>query len=116
MEKMSLDVNERASHTAGMPSPASLSLHTAAPVDDRDVARLAALDEVAPLQHPVFVARLDGRPVAALSLADGRVAADPFARTADAVALLRFRSRQLRRSVSPRGRLGLGRPVRAVGL
>ena len=43
-----------------------------------------------------------------MSVADGRVAADPFARTGDAVALLRLRARQARRSAAPR-RLGLGR-------
>jgi hypothetical protein len=70
-------------------SPASLSLHAAAPADAHDVARLAALDEVEPLQAPVFIARVDGRPVAAYSPADGRFAADPFTRSADAVAMLR---------------------------
>ena len=36
--------------------------------------------------------RCDGRAVAALDLADGRVVADPFARTADLVELLRLRA------------------------
>ena len=72
-----------------MTSPASLSLHAAAPVDDRDVARLVALDETEPLHAPVYIARVDGRPVAADSSHDGRFAADPFTRSADAVALLR---------------------------
>jgi hypothetical protein len=72
-----------------MTSPASLSLHAAAPVDDRDVARLVALDETEPLQGPVYLARVDGRPVAAYSPADDRHAADPFVRSADAVVMLR---------------------------
>jgi hypothetical protein len=70
-------------------SPASLSLHAAAPADAHDVARLAALDEVEPLRGPVYIARVDGRPVAAYSPHDGRHAADPFVRSAGAVAMLR---------------------------
>jgi hypothetical protein len=90
-------------------SPASLSLHAAAPADARDVARLAALDEVAPLQGPVFIARIDGRPVAAYSGVDGRVAADPFTRSADAVVMLRrfAGSASRRRFGFGRGPLGL---------
>jgi hypothetical protein len=72
-----------------MSSPASLSLHPAAPVDDRDVARLVALDETESLHAPVYLARVDGRPVAAYSSHDGRHAADPFVRSADVVAMLR---------------------------
>ena len=68
------------------------------------MARLAALDEVEPLHGPVLLARVDGRPVAAYSRADGRVAADPFVRSADAVAMLRRFA-----GSAPRGRLGLGR-------
>jgi hypothetical protein len=41
------------------------------------------------------VGERDGRPVAAVSLSDGAVIADPFVATADVVALLQLRARQL---------------------
>lgn len=56
------------------------------------VVRLAALDGVKPLEGPVLLALADGEPVAALSLDDGRVAADPFHSTAEAVELLQVRA------------------------
>ena len=96
-----------------MSSPASLSLRYARPADARAVADLQAMEAVA-LHEPVMVAARGDRVVAALSLHDGAVAADPFARTADAVALLRFRALQERRSAAPRRRFGLRRPVRLV--
>ena len=91
-----------------MPSSPSLYLLPAGPVDAGTLTRLAALDETEPLTGDVLLAVADGRAVAAMSVDDGRVAADPFARTGDAVALLRLRARQSRRSVATR-RLGLGR-------
>ncbi len=63
---------------------------------DADVAwRLAALDEAAPLDGPMLLASVGGRTVAALSLDDRRVVADPFEATADAVWLLRARAEQI---------------------
>jgi hypothetical protein len=92
----------------------SLSLRPASAVDASALATLAALDETAPLAQPVLMAFADGDPVAAMSLADGRVAADPFARTTDAVDLLRLRAEQQRRSGRAARRLWLGRPGRLV--
>ncbi len=92
-----------------MTSPASLHLLAAGPVDAGTLARLAALDETTPLTGEVLLAIADGQAVAAMSVDDGRVAADPFTRSDEAVALLKVRARQARRrSGSPR-RLGLGR-------
>ena len=80
----------------------------AAPADDHVVIRpardadlaplhdLAELDSAAPLAGPVLVAVVDGRPWAAISLADDRVIADPFRPSAGAVELLRLRVAQLR--------------------
>ena len=109
-----------------MSSPTSLSLRTdrrhgegsvalryARPADARAVADLAAMEEVV-LHEPVMVAARAGRVVAAVSLADGAVAADPFVRTADAVALLRLRARQERRSAAPRRLFGLRLPAGLV--
>ncbi|HWF25873.1 MAG TPA: hypothetical protein VG275_10520 [Solirubrobacteraceae bacterium] len=66
---------------------------------------LAALDDAPALEGQVLLALIDGRAVAALSLDDGRVVANPFVPTVKVVAVLRMRAEQL--SVVPRrGRLG----------
>ena len=69
---------------------------------DRDeagvVRRLAALDSSQPLEEPVLLALVDGEAVAAVSLSDERVVANPFRPTADAVALLGLRISQMRRA------------------
>jgi hypothetical protein len=106
---MSLDVNEGRADTVPMTSPASLSLRHATPADAGAVAYLAELDEAERLAGPVLVAFDGGRPVAAMSLEDGRTVADPFARTADVVELLRLRARQARSGPARRLGLGLGR-------
>lgn len=62
---------------------------------DTDAHRLAVLDEAEELEGAALIAYADGKPVAALSLSDGRVVADPFAATSDAVALLRLRAEHL---------------------
>lgn len=92
-----------------MTSPASLHLLPAGPVDAGTLTRLAALDDAEPLAGDVLLAVADGRAVAAMSVADGRVVADPFARTGDAVALLRLRALQERRRSGAPRRLGLRR-------
>jgi hypothetical protein len=61
---------------------------------DRDTAlleKLSALDSAPPLHAPAVVALVDGRPVAAASLRDASVVADPFVPTADVVELLQAR-------------------------
>jgi hypothetical protein len=68
------------------------------------VDRLAALDDARALAGQVLVAVVGGQSVAALSLSDGRVVANPFIPTLDAVALLRLRREQLL-SVGHEGRL-----------
>ncbi|HUO71299.1 MAG TPA: hypothetical protein VMU39_11020 [Solirubrobacteraceae bacterium] len=81
------------------PPPASderiVALRLARREDDRDVNRLTELDDARALVAPVLLAVVDGEAVAALSLSDGRVAANPFVPTDAAVALLRLRGRQL---------------------
>lgn len=74
--------------------------------------RLAALDDAPELEGEVLLALIDGAPVAALSLTERRVVADPFVATSDAVALLRLRAehvsgpwprrQRLRRILRPR--------------
>jgi hypothetical protein len=70
------------------------------------VRRLARLDDSPPLEGEVLLAVVDGTPVAALSLTDGRVVANPFVPTADVVTLLSVRGSQLSPQRAPR-RLGL---------
>ena len=75
------------------PSPLSmdaLMIRPAYPDDAAALERLARLDSQRPLVAPALVAERDGRILAALSAASGRVIADPFAPTADLVALLRL--------------------------
>ena len=72
-----------------------IALRVAQPEDDNDVSRLAQLDDAPPLGGPVMLAVVDGEPVAALSLSDGRVVANPFVPTEKAVTLLRLHATQL---------------------
>jgi hypothetical protein len=73
----------------------TLALRVADDDDALALRRLAALDDARPLRGEVLLALLDGEPVAAASLDDGRVVANPFVRTADAVTLLSLRASQL---------------------
>jgi hypothetical protein len=57
---------------------------------------LAALDSQEQLARPALIGEIDGVPAAAISLADGRVAADPFRRTHALGELLRARATALR--------------------
>lgn len=85
-----------------MPSmtPSETSTFAIRVADDDDapvVRRLADLDDARPLEGEVLLALVDGEAVAALSLHDGRVVADPFRPTADSVKLLSLRGSQLAR-------------------
>ena len=73
----------------------TLALRVAHTDDDPVVRRLAELDDSLPLQGDVLLALVDGEPVAAVSLGDGRVVANPFRPTADTVRLLSLRAAQL---------------------
>ena len=59
------------------------------------VRRLAALDDARPLRGQVLLAVVNGEPVAALSLQDGRVVANPLVLTELPVSLLRLHHRHL---------------------
>jgi len=72
-----------------------LTLRLADAADGRAVHRLEALDDTTPLAGRILLAVRAGEAVAALSLTDGRVAANPFVSTQDAVALLRLRAEHL---------------------
>jgi len=86
----------------------NLVLRRGRPTDSDAIATLAQLDSARPLTGPSLVAEDDGRLVAAVSLHDGRVVADPFTPTADVVEMLRLHTAG-GRSAKARPRRGLPR-------
>ena len=63
------------------------------PDDEPALRRLADIDSQDPLPTgPVLVGEIDGKPEAALSLADGRVIANPFVPTAHLLTHIRMRA------------------------
>lgn len=80
---------------------ATFAIRPADADDARDVARLEALDSTAIPAGPRLLGVVDGRALAVVSVATGVVAADPFAPTADLVALLRARAERLRAADAP---------------
>jgi hypothetical protein len=75
-----------------MTQTSTIAIRTATEADATVLRTLAELDSKRPVQGPAVVALVDGRPVAAASLSDGSIVADPFAATADVVPLLRARA------------------------
>jgi hypothetical protein len=73
----------------------TLALRVADDEDASAVRRLAALDDAPPLRGQVLLALVNGEAVAATSLSDGRVVANPFLPTAETVSLLSLRASQL---------------------
>ncbi len=92
-----------------MPAQSVLLRH-ATTADERMLRDLATLDSASLPSGPFLVAEVDGRPHAALSLADGTAIADPFKRTAELVELLRAHGAAKASAV--RRRRGLGRARR----
>ena len=86
----------------------NLVVRRARPTDDHALAELAALDSARPLTGPRIVGEVVDRIVAAVSLHDGRVVADPFTPTATVVEMLRLRTAG-GRSARARPRRGLPR-------
>ena len=100
-----------------MPSlnPPTISIRAAVPADARTLIRLAALDSAPVPIGPVLIADVGGEARAAIALRTGAIVADPFARTAELVELLRLHAStvgeaQERTATRPAGfarRLGL---------
>ena len=90
-----LDARSRAA-AAVYSDARTITIRYAYPDDRVALMRLAQLDSAEPGRQPLLVAEVEGELWAALSLADGRVIADPFRRTAAMVELLRARAAQLR--------------------
>jgi len=90
----------------------AIVIRTATASDRPALERLAELDSSESLAGEALIAERAGGAVAALSLAEGRVIADPFVATAQIVQLLRVRAQQLdpgRGSARALGRLALRR-------
>jgi hypothetical protein len=73
----------------------SIAIRRSRPEDAGPIWLLSLLDTRPMPPAPYLVAEIEGELVAAISLATEAVVADPFRRTADAVALLRLRAAQL---------------------
>ncbi|MEA2298481.1 MAG: hypothetical protein QOF77_1417 [Solirubrobacteraceae bacterium] len=91
------------------PAPRQVTIRPEAPADSAGVRRLAALDSAPVPRGPVLLAEGDGRLLAAISLATGRVVADPFAPTAPLVGLLRLHAARPVEPPPERRRRPLGR-------
>ena len=74
--------------TLSQPQP-TIQIRAAQASDGPVLTRLAALDSAPVPFGPVLLAEVDGEPRAALDLRDNSVVADPFARTAELVQLLK---------------------------
>lgn len=72
------------------------------PTDESTLRRLAALDSARPLKGRALVAEIDGEPVAAIGLTDGRVVADPFVKTSEVVELLQVRADRMQPEANKR--------------
>jgi hypothetical protein len=74
--------------TQNLPQP-TIVIRAATAADGPILTRLAALDSAPVPFGPTLIAEVDGEARAALALRDGAVVADPFARTAELVQLLK---------------------------
>jgi hypothetical protein len=78
------------------------SVRVATDADAAVLRDLALLDSARPLRSPVVVAEVDGTPVAARSLADGRAVADPFVHTEGILDLLTTYAARVAAAAEPR--------------
>jgi hypothetical protein len=90
-----------------MTSTSTIILQQATAAEDAALRELSQLDSARTVARPALMAVVDDRLLAAISLHDGRVVADPFAETEAAVALLRVRASALQ--MTPRNRTSGGR-------
>ena len=90
-----------------MTSTSTIILQQATAAEDAALRELSQLDSARTVSRPALMAVVDDKLLAAISLRDGRVVADPFAATEAAVALLRVRASALQ--TVPRHRSGRGR-------
>jgi len=106
IRQRAMEIERRAEHLGPLLAAASapaevtaagepLTVRLACAADWPRLREVAELDSAMLPSAPLLVGERDGRAVAALSLSDGAVIADPFVASADVVALLRLRARQL---------------------
>jgi len=94
-------------------STETLTIRMAVPADAPALRRLAQLDSAPPPEQvPMLVAAAGGDVCAALPLSGGTPIADPFRRTAEIVAMLTARARQLQ---TPARSSSRWRPIRVPG-
>ena len=86
-----------------------ITFRTATADDETLLRDLSELDSQHALRRPAVIATVDGDAVAAISLADGQIVADPFTRTEDVVVLLRARVAALAHERHAHARSGLRR-------
>jgi hypothetical protein len=79
-----------------MTSTSTIVLQQATAEHDAALREISQLDSARTVARPALMAVVDGRLVAAASLHDGRVVADPFVASEEAVKLLRLRTAALR--------------------
>ncbi len=82
-------LRRRRSPAAASSAKAAAAVRFVHPDEAGRLRHLAQLDDAPELAGEILVATIDGDVVAALSLDDGRVVANPFVLTSDAVELLR---------------------------
>jgi len=91
-------------------------IRLAGDADEAALERLAALDSAEPLEHPILIGEIAGRPAAAIDLDTRRTVADPFTPTATLLAHLRTRAAAMdayaqRPAVAERIRAAMARAV-----
>jgi len=74
-----------------MYSANAYAIRPATEADDHILRGLAELDSQRPLDGPVLIGEIRGRPAAAVSLTDGRVITDPFRNTVHLRRILHLR-------------------------
>jgi hypothetical protein len=89
-----------------MTSTSTIILQQATAADDAALRELSQLDSARTVSRPALLAVVDDKLLAAISLRDGRLVADPFVATEAAVALLRVRASALQTVPRSRGRRG----------
>ncbi len=97
-----------------MTSTSTIILQQATAAEDAALRELSQLDSARTVSRPALMAVVDDRLLAAISLRDGRVVADPFAETEAAVALLRVRASALQTTPRSHTKNGRRRPRLAL--
>jgi hypothetical protein len=79
----------------------AFTIRPAQPADEPTLRWLARLADQPALPRPALIGDIDGLPAAAISVADGRVVADPYRRTGALAARLRLHRSGWRPQRSP---------------